>query len=85
MFLSLGPNQCIPKKEIIGIFSTSSLESVATDEFIRMAKEEGFVIGTASKKMKSFIVADENVYFSNLTPQTLCKRSLNRERLSSDK
>ncbi|HHW99519.1 MAG TPA: DUF370 domain-containing protein [Firmicutes bacterium] len=84
MFLPIGPNKCIPLKEIIGIFTASTLGSAATDEFIRTASEEGFVEGKVGEAIKSFIVADESVYLSALVPETLRKRSLSRGRLWSD-
>lgn len=84
MFLPIGRDKCIPAKEVIGIFSISTIASPATGEFMRTAREEGFVAGRIDEAIKSFIVTDDSVYFSALVPDTLRKRSLSRGILWSD-
>lgn len=76
MSLYIGHEQSIPKKEIVGIFSATALQNAATSEFILTAQDEGFFVNNDIEHVKSFIVADERVYFSEIIPSTLRRRSL---------
>lgn len=78
MFLYIGQDQSIPTKDIVGIFAASTLQNAATSEFIRTASDEGFLVTNDKEQIKSFIVADEHVYFSAIVPSTLRRRSLSR-------
>lgn len=80
MFLHLGENIVVPVKDIIGIFDieTSTYNSDTT-QFLRLAKEDGFVQEITKDKPKSFIIAEVNkkskVYLSPISSSTLAKRS----------
>lgn len=76
MSLYIGYEQSIPKQQIVGIFSATALQHAATSEFILTAKDEGFLENSDIKHVKSFIVADERVYFSAIVPSTLRRRLL---------
>lgn len=84
MSLYIGHEQSVPIKDIVGIFSTSALQNAATSEFIRTARDEGFLVSSDLEHVKSFIVANERVYFSAIVPSTLRRRSLSRLKELSD-
>lgn len=74
MFLYIGQDQSIPVKDIVGIFDAATLQNTATNEFIRTASDEGFLVRHSLEQIKSFIVANEHIYFSAIVPSTLRKR-----------
>ena len=80
MFLHLGENVVVPKKDIIGIFDLETTTySSDTSSFLRMAEEDGFVEGISKDKPKSFVIAEVNkmskVYLSPISSSTLTKRT----------
>lgn len=80
MFLHLGENVVVPIKDIIGIFDIeSTMYSADTNQFIRMAEEDGFVERIAKDKPKSFVLAEVNkkskIYLSPISSATLSKRT----------
>lgn len=76
MFLYIGNDKSIPIKDIVGIFDVAIMQNEVTREFLRTARDEGFVVQHNIDKIKSFIVANERVYFSAIVPGTLRKRTL---------
>lgn len=80
MFLHLGENVVVPKKDIIGIFDLETTTySSDTSSFLRMAEEDGFVERISKEKPKSFVIAEVNkmskVYLSPISSSTLTKRT----------
>ena len=81
MYLHVGGGVMIPEKQIIGIFDLDKAsDSRRTKEFLRRAEQEGTVISVSEDIPRSFLVADhpyhpQIVYISQLSPQTLQKRS----------
>ena len=80
MFLDLGENVVVPKKDIIGIFDLETTTySSDTSSFLRMAEEDGFVERISKDKPKSFVIAEVNkmskVYLSPISSSTLTKRT----------
>ena len=80
MFLHLGENVVVPKKDIIGIFDLETTTySSDTSSFLRMAEEDGFVERISKDKPKSFVIAEVNkmskVYLSPISSSTLTKRT----------
>lgn len=76
MFLHLGGNTVVSKKEIIAILDARTRDATITNEFIAIAGYEGYIenIG-ASEKAKSFIITDDKIYISPISCTTLKKRS----------
>lgn len=75
MFLHLGENYMIAKKEIVLIGNLESTTlSEYTKEFINIAREEGFVIDYSMGNPKSFVLTDETIYLSLISSNTLSKR-----------
>lgn len=75
MILHLGGDVCIFKKDVTGIFDIEKTKNPATKEFLEIAKLEKRVkFLTKHKKMKSFVLAGDSVYFSPISSTTLQKR-----------
>lgn len=80
MFLHLGENVVVPIKDIIGIFDIgTTMYSSDTNQFLRLAEEDGFIEKITNDHPKSFIVAEVNkmskIYLSPISSATLTKRT----------
>jgi hypothetical protein len=80
MFLHLGENVTVPIKDIIGIFDLeTTMYGSDTNQFLRMAEEDGFVERITEEKPKSYVIAEVNkkskVYLSPISSATLSKRT----------
>lgn len=76
MFLHLGGDVVVPKKEIIAILDYRTKLSPATKEFLEIAKDEGFIKRISPKdKGKAYIVTTKEIYISPISCVTLRKRS----------
>ncbi len=74
MFLHIGGDMIIPVKDIIGIFDLSFGPESATSDFLKVAKEEGFIVDKIDGEKKSFILVNERIYLSPIASGTLRKR-----------
>ena len=76
MFLHLGGDVVVPKKDIIAILDHRTRLSPATKEFLEIAKDEGFIKKISQNdKDKSYIVTTKEIYISPISCITLRKRS----------
>lgn len=75
MFIHLGENCVIRKKDMIGVFDieNTSTSKITRDYLNKMGKEKR-VVYVSSDMPKSFVVTKDNVYISSLASQTLIKR-----------
>jgi len=82
MFLHLGKNESVQKKEIVGIFDieTASI-SVDTRTFFAKLQDEKRVVNLCDDLPKSFILTEnelcENLYISQISAASLKKRAEN--------
>ncbi len=75
IFLHLGEDHMVPIKDIVMIGNLDSTkDSKITEEFFKMAHEEGFVIDYSSGSPRSFILTGETIYLSMISSDTLSKR-----------
>lgn len=74
MFLHIGEDILVPLKDIVGIFDIKIRENNSTKEFLQVANEEGFIKDNNEEEEKSFVLTNENVYFSSISSATLRKR-----------
>jgi len=79
MYLHIGGNHVIDRRDIIGVFDIEkSTVSNITRDYLRKQERRGRVITIVSDMPKSFIVVstDSNtyVYLSSISPVTLKKR-----------
>ena len=80
MYLHLGQNVVVPESEIIGIFDLDNTTgSYITRKFLGDAEKAGYIVNVSDELPRSFIVSgtgkDISVYLSQLSPQTLYKRT----------
>jgi len=73
LFIHIGKNTVIKSSEVIVILDRNSLKSIATSEFLQIAKEEGFVKN--EEDGKSIVITDKNVYYSPISSVTILKRA----------
>lgn len=82
MFLHLGKNESVPKKEIVGIFDieTASI-SGDTKAFFAKLQEEKRVVSLFDDLPKSFVLTEnelcETLYISQISADSLKKRAEN--------
>jgi len=79
MYLHLGSDVVILKKNIVGIFDLDTTTiSKHTKNYLTLAEKEGRVVTVSYELPKSFVVSVEDgraaVYISQLSSQTLLKR-----------
>jgi len=82
LYLHLGQNVIVPEAEVVGIFDLDNTTgSHITRRFLNEAEKSGLVKTVSEDLPKSFIICGKNrefvVYLSQLTSQTLLKRSEN--------
>ena len=80
MYLHIGKNVIVPETEVIGIFDLDNTTgSSITRKFLNDAEKIGKVKNVSEELPRSFIVSgtgnEINVYLSQLSPQTLLKRT----------
>ena len=80
MYLHLGQSVVVPEADVIGIFDLDNTTgSHITRRFLGDAEKAGCVINVSDELPRSFIVTgrdrDITVYLSQLSPQTLLKRT----------
>jgi len=80
MYLHLGQSVVVSEADVIGIFDLDNTTgSNITRKFLRDAEKAGFVVNVSEELPRSFIVSGNKneitVYLSQLSPQTLYKRT----------
>ena len=80
MYLHLGQDIVVAEDDIIGIFDLdNTTSSHLTRKFLSDAEKAGRVISVSEELPNSFVVCSEDIetkiYLSQLTSQTLLKRS----------
>ncbi len=75
MYLHLGQDVIVPKRDVVGIFDLDNTTcSKATREFLNIGDKEGRVIDVSGDLPKSFVVCGKlftTIYLSQLTCATL--------------
>lgn len=77
MFVHLGGDVIVPKTDVIAIIDIKNVEkSLATNEFLQLAMDEGIVRNVSEKgKEKAFVITTNYVYISPISSTTLFKRA----------
>lgn len=76
MFLHLGGDVVVPKKDVIVILDIKTMSAPTTREFIEIARDEGFIRNISNKnKDKSYVVTTKEIFISQISCTTLKKRS----------
>lgn len=75
MFLHIGNGYLIPAQDVVMISDyQTTLASKDTQNFMKVANEEGFIEDYSNGIPKSFIVTNETIYLSLISSTTLVKR-----------
>jgi len=75
MFLHLGADTVIPLRSVIAILDLKITNSAITNQYINNIKTKKNFIDISENSAKSFIITDENIYFSAISSHTLKKRA----------
>ncbi|HHW01346.1 MAG TPA: DUF370 domain-containing protein [Thermoanaerobacterales bacterium] len=75
MFIHIGSDEVVLKKDVIMILDKYALVSKDTSDFLQVAKEEGFIQGEDDMDKKSIIICDKKIFYSPISSVTLLKRS----------
>lgn len=77
MFLHLGKDVIIPKKDIVAILDIRSQSSAITRELLDTARDEGFIVNVSELgKEKTYVITGNEIYLSPISCTTLKKRAL---------
>ncbi|MBF7081368.1 DUF370 domain-containing protein [Desulfallas sp. Bu1-1] len=77
MFLHLGGDVIVPKKDIIAILDIRSKSSAVTKEFLEIASDEGFIVNISKPgNEKTYVITNNEIYLSPISCTTLKKRAL---------
>jgi len=79
MYLHIGGDIAVPKKDLVAIINlTSNGLSQITKEFLQLARGEGRVIETKDGgNYKSCVITGNAIYLSTISANTLTKRDRN--------
>lgn len=76
MFLHLGGDTVVLKKDIIAILDVKTKAAPSTKEFMEIAGDEGFIKQISDLgKEKSIIITSKDIYISPISCSTLKKRA----------
>ncbi len=75
MYLHIGNNKIVKTDRIIGIFDmdTSTVSQISRD-FLRKTEKEGRLESSNEEIPKSFVLTDDGVATSQISPSRLCGR-----------
>ncbi len=75
MFLHIGGDVVLPKKDVVAILNVRASQAPITREFIEIATDEGFIKKLHHKnKIKSYIITEKEIFQSSISCMTLKKR-----------
>lgn len=80
MFLFLGGDVSVRSEDVIGIFDIEECSvSRTTAEYLNSCQKKGLIVNVSEDIPKSFIIASEHTYISNVSHRTIVKRAKNGE------
>ncbi len=74
MFLHIGGSEIVFCKELIGIFNLDPEQNAVNKHFLNTVSNNPSSILSGSARHKSFVVTDNRVYLSPISPLTLSRR-----------
>ncbi|MGN1119749.1 MAG: extracellular matrix regulator RemB [Oscillospiraceae bacterium] len=79
MFLFLGGETTVRKKDVIGIFDIEECSvSRITADYLNACQKSGKIENVSEDMPKSFIVTEKKTYISNVSNATINKRGKNQ-------
>ena len=78
-YLHLGSDVTVHNDSVIGMFDIErTTVNKDVNEFLKVCQKSGKIYYVSLDLPKSFVVADDKVYVTNVSAQTLKKRLLNK-------
>ena len=78
MFLFLGGDISVRSEDVIGVFDIEECSvSRTTAEYLNSCQKKSLIVNVSEDIPKSFIVAADHTYISNVSHKTICKRAKN--------
>jgi len=78
MYLFLGGNISVRSDDVVGIFDIEECSvSRITADYLNSCQKKGLVVNVSEDMPKSFIVTENKTYISNVSHNTIVKRSKN--------
>lgn len=77
MYLHIGDARIVFSREVIGIFKYDQYDNMINREFLESLPEGKINIIAKAEKPKSFVVTDNKVFLSPISPLTLGRRQKN--------
>lgn len=74
MFLHIGGSQIVFDNELIGIFKIDLTDNPVNRDFLKSSGKMFPVNDAKNRFPKSFVVTDNNIQFSPISPLTLSRR-----------
>lgn len=74
VFLHIGGSKIVFLREIIGVFSLKLRENPTNKQFLESNKETRFLHGEEFSRHKSFVITEDKVQLSPISPTTLARR-----------
>ncbi len=74
MFLHIGNSKIVFNDDLIGIFNLDPMADQVNSQLLQSASFDALYDHTKNDQPKSFIVTDNNVYMSPISPLTLFRR-----------
>ena len=76
MFLFLGGDVSVRSEDVIGVFDIEECSvSRTTAEYLNSCQKKSLIVNVSEDIPKSFIVAADHTYISNVSHRTICKRA----------
>ena len=76
MFLFLGGDISVRSDDVIGVFDIEECSvSRTTAEYLNSCQKKSLIVNVSEDIPKSFIVASDHTYISNVSHRTICKRA----------
>lgn len=76
MFLHLGGEFTVKSSDVIGVFDIEACSvSKITVDYLNGCQKNKQIVNISEDMPKSFIVTDKTTYISNVSNQTICRRT----------
>ena len=76
MFLHLGGDFTVNSSDVVGVFDIEKCSvSRITANFLNSSQKSGKIVNVSDDMPKSFVVASNKTYISNVSPMTINRRA----------
>lgn len=78
MLLHIGEGTLVRGRNVIGFFDLDGADGEVTRDFLRQREKDGVTEFLTTDVPRAFVLTDEKVYITRLSPITLRNRSLEK-------